>query len=348
MNPGLTMGKKLDVVSSFTYVGVTFTSGLSLNEMASDMAIKAKKALLSILSSLYEYGQLSYDVYFKLIDTKILPIIMYGSEIWGFNRRDSAEVILHYACKRFLCVKTNSTNAVVLADCNRYPLFVETAIRCIKYWLKVLKMPNDRYVKKCYSMLSHMPSINYFNWASEVEKLLCHNGFAYVWYDQHVDNEQLFLSLFSQRLKDNYLQQWYSNIEACSKLKLYRYVKTSYDKEHYVDVLNIRKFRHCYAQFRTGCHDLEIERGRYKNLPLDGRVCRVCSDNVIEDEYHFILKCIEYADIRTCYIPSKYYTRPSIHKLHILLASNNDTTIRNIAQFIYHAFMRRKQKLEDK
>ena len=175
----------------------------------------------------------------------------------------------------------------------------------------------------------------------------CQNGFAYVWFNQNVDNEQLFLKSFSQRLKDCYLQQWYSNMETCSKLKVYRYIKTSYDKERYIDVLNIRKFRHCYAQFRTGVHDLEIERGRYRNVPFEERICRVCSDGAIEDEYHFLLKCIEYVDIRTCYIPSKYYDRPSIHKLHILLASNNDATIKNIAQFIYHALLRRKQKLEN-
>ena len=53
--------------------------------MASEMAIKAKRALLSILSSLYKYGQLPYSVYFKLFDTKIQPILLYGSEISGFK-----------------------------------------------------------------------------------------------------------------------------------------------------------------------------------------------------------------------------------------------------------------------
>ena len=196
-------------------------------------------------------------------------------------------------------------------------------------------------------MLSHMYDINYFNWAREIEHLLCQHGFAYAWFNQGVENEKLFLTLFSQRLKDNYLQHWYSSVETCSKLKIYRYIKTSYEKERYIDVLNIRKFRHCYAQFRTGVHDLEVEKGRCRNLPLEDRLCRVCSENVVEDEYHFVLKCIEYADIRTFYIPSKYYVSPSIHKLHILLANKHEVTIRNLAQYIYHALIRRKQRLEN-
>ena len=183
--------------------------------------------------------------------------------------------------------------------------------------------------------------------AKEVEHLLCHNGFAYVWFNQSVANESLFLSLFTQRLKDCYLQHWYSNMETCSKLHIYRFIKTTYDQERYLDVLNLRKFRHSYAQFRTGVHDLEIERGRYRNVPRNERICKVCSDNKVEDEFHFILQCVAYSDIRTCFIPSRYYIRPSIHNLHNLLASRNDSTIRNIAQYIYHALIRRKHLLEN-
>ena len=339
-------GEKLDIVPSFSYVGVTFTSGLSLNSMASEMAIKAKKALLSILSSLYEYGQLPYSVYFKLFDTKIQPILLYGSEIWGFKSRDVSESVLNYACKRFLCVSRNSTNAAVLGDCGRYPLVVESAKRSLKYWLKILKMPDERYVKKCYAMLLNMPNNSYFNWAKEMENLLCQNGFGYVWYNQLVDNENMFLKLFTQRLKDKHMQYWHSYTENCSKLKIYKNIKFSYDYEHFVDVLSIRKFRHCYAQFRTGVHDLEIERGRYHNLPLDQRLCKVCSANVVEDEFHFILNCRVYADIRLCFIPSKYFMNPCLHKLHILLSSKNDLIIKNVAQYIYQALHRRKLILQ--
>ena len=147
-------------------------------------------------------------------------------------------------------------------------------------------------------------------------------------------------------MKDNHIQYWHSYIENCSKLKLYKNIKLSYEYEHFVDVLSIRKFRHCYAQFRTGAHDLEIERGRYHNLPLDRRVCKVCSANVVEDELHFILCCRLYADIRLCFIPRKYFMNPCLHKLHILLSSKNDLIIRNVAQFICQALHRRKLMLQ--
>ena len=284
--------------------------------------------------------------FFKLFDTKILPIVLYGSEIWGFKCHKSSELVLSYACKRFLCVSTNATNAAVLGDCGRYPLSIEAAKRCVKYWLKIMKLPEERYVKKCYLMLINMSGNYYFNWAREVERLLCQNGFAYVWYNQGVENEHTFMQLFVQRLKDNHLQNWYSYLETCPKLNVYRHIKSSYDHEYFLDVLNIRKFRYCYAQFRTGAHSLELERGRYQNLPTEQRTCKICSANILEDEFHFVLSCRIYADLRLRFIPQKYFINPTIHKLHILLASKNDTVIRNLAQYIYYASNRRKEILQ--
>ena len=75
----------------------------------------------------------------------------------------------------FLCVYNRSTNAAVLGDCGRYPLWIESARRCLKYWFKILKMPNNRYVLKCYNMLKTMTNNCYGNWTNEVESMLSEN-----------------------------------------------------------------------------------------------------------------------------------------------------------------------------
>ena len=48
-------GRKLCVENRFTYVGVTFSKKLSFHVMAAEQSVKAKRALVSILSSLYIY-----------------------------------------------------------------------------------------------------------------------------------------------------------------------------------------------------------------------------------------------------------------------------------------------------
>ena len=99
-------GTLIDVVQSFTYmyIGVCFFPSLSLSKMASENAIKGKRALNGILSSLYKYGQLSNSVFFKLFDSKISSVLLHGSEIWVFKEIQCIKSVYRHACKRYLCV----------------------------------------------------------------------------------------------------------------------------------------------------------------------------------------------------------------------------------------------------
>ena len=52
-------------------------------------------------------------------------------------------------------------------------------------------------------------------------------GFGYVWLAQEVGNSKYLVYLFSQRLKDCYLQDWLANINESSKAEHYKYLKKS-------------------------------------------------------------------------------------------------------------------------
>ena len=47
------------------------------------------------------------------------------------------------------------------------------------------------------------------------------------------------------------------------------------------------------------------------NIPQEQRLCKVCISN-IEDEYHFVLQCNAYNDMRNLYIPKKFKMNPNI------------------------------------
>ena len=202
---------------------------LSLNRMASDQAVKAKRILISLLNSFYDLGQLPRDVFFKLFDRKISPVFLYGSEIWGFSKRESKEQVQRYACKCYMCVGLRACNAAVLSDCDRYPLWIESAKRCIKYWMKILMMSDTRYVKKCYIMQKLLDDYGQINWVTKIRQLLFRNGFGYIWLNQNVHNASAFITELVQRLQDQSIQSWNSDIANSSKLCLYRNYKLNYE-----------------------------------------------------------------------------------------------------------------------
>ena len=43
------------------------------------------------------------------------------------------------------------------------------------------------------------------NWASGIRQL----GFGFVWENQGIENEKQFVSLFIQKLKDQFVQNWH-------------------------------------------------------------------------------------------------------------------------------------------
>ena len=44
-------------------------------------------------------------------------------------------------------------NDLVYGETNRYPLFVNSAVRCIRYWLKLTRMEASKLPSKAYRIL---------------------------------------------------------------------------------------------------------------------------------------------------------------------------------------------------
>jgi hypothetical protein len=89
---------------------------------------------------------------------------------------------------------------------------------------------------------------------------------------------------------NNLLSQNNDNIWGRNKLRTYRTLKANFEADKYlytdVDKCSISTFvRVCISN----CN-LDIERGRYSKLPVEQRICRLCSSEV-EGEFHFIMHC---------------------------------------------------------
>ena len=80
-----------------------------------------------------------------------------------------------------------------------------------------------------------------------------------------------------------------NNMEYGNKLRTFRLFKNVIKLEPYLLWGNFDQ-RRSLTKFRISAHDLEIEKGRYKNLKVAERVCRLCGTGT-EDEVHFLLQC---------------------------------------------------------
>ena len=58
-----------------------------------------------------------------------------------------------------------SPNDLVYGETNRYPLFVNSAVGCIRYWLKLARMEASRLPSNAYRMLQVLDERGQRIWA---------------------------------------------------------------------------------------------------------------------------------------------------------------------------------------
>ena len=157
---------------------------------------------------MWNFRNTNTSVFFRLFDSQVQAALCYSSEIWGLNRRDQIEKTHLFACKKFLGLDTRTPNHLVYGDLGRYPLQINTAIRAIKYWLKLCKMPLNRLPRQALEMIQNCDIPKDRNWTYLVKKTLSDLGFAYVWTNRGERNERSFLKILKQRAQNCFRQIW--------------------------------------------------------------------------------------------------------------------------------------------
>ena len=133
-------------------------------------------------------------------------------------------------------------------------------------------------------------------WGNCIGTKLEQLGYGYLL--EYFDPSINVLSLMKRRIRDQYIQEWEMNVNNASKLEYYRRFKKNFEYEKYLDVIKNGAIRRNLTCFRLSAHSLEIEVGGYSNVPRENRLCKYCNLNVVESEYHFLLTCPKYYDLR--------------------------------------------------
>ena len=88
-------------------------------------------------------------------------------------------------------------------------------------------------------------------------------------------------------------------------------------------------------------HKLNIEIGRHNKIDRQDRKCIRCNSNDIEYEFHFVLVCPDYINLRNAYIPKYYSNRPSVLKFIELVQTNNISLLIKLSIYCIKDFVLR-------
>ena len=330
--------ERVTVVNAYKYLGLYFSTRLSFTYTCNDLMSKAKNAIYMILRNMYRFQNSSIDVFFRLFDAQVQPILLYGAEIWGLEKGKDIEKVHLIAMKKLLFVPVQTPNDIIYGELGRYPLYINAYLACIKYWLRILlSMDANRIPVHCYKMLYALDERDKNNWVTNIRKCLCFHGFQHVWDAQGVGCTKSFLQEFKQRLIDCRWQEWHAHVMESDRFATYRIFKQNNNVEPYLYVDVNKYIRNALTRFRCGMSLLAVHANRYKN---ENVLCTMCQLMHEQNEIHIMFVCPCLHDLREQFIPVKYWRNPSNFRLSILLNSRTKTVLENVAKFLYFSFKR--------
>ena len=331
-------GYELEVVNEFNYLGLLFFYNGKFSRAQKRAAEQGRKALFYILN-VCNKNFFNIETMLSVFDTYVNSVLSYGAEVWGFHTGQDVEKIHIQFCKKILGVRKGTCNDFVYSDLGRFPLQIIRKLRIFKYWIKMRNSKNC-ILRALYEEMNLYED----NWLMNVKRELNLLGLNYVWNLTQVNNN--VYNIIKQRICDVFKQHCYSRTLTTSKGNLYRHLLNEFKLQTYlikpIDKQHLKEI----VKIRISAHKLNIESGRYKNIDRTERICNVCNSNDIEDEYHFILQCPLYNDLRKKLIKIYYYRNPSVFKLIQLLTTENNKELNNLGKYLIRANKIRDQHME--
>ena len=146
--------ENIEVVKSYKYLGTLFSSNGSFKlarQHISNQANKAMHLLLVRISNL----DIPIDLQLKLFDSTILPILTYGSEIWGFENIDMIEKVHNDFLRKITNSRRSTPMYILYSELGRTPLNIIIRSKMIKFWSKILDPNSLKLVSSCYHYMLH-------------------------------------------------------------------------------------------------------------------------------------------------------------------------------------------------
>ena len=150
------------------------------------------KTIFTIRNYSHSLGHLTPKLSLRVFEVQIEPILMYGSEVLFIGKEISDFEMVHLLfLKNMLGVKqqfVTQQSVTIYGDTGRYPLFLKQQILALKYWTRLISLPESCYLRIVYNSLASLDFIGETNWCSHFRSLLFRTNHCDVWKNHRVEN----------------------------------------------------------------------------------------------------------------------------------------------------------------
>jgi len=321
----------LEITNRYHYLGVTFSSNGSFLAARKHIVEQATKALHLLFTRSSNAG-LPLDLTIKLFDHTVMPILTYGSEIFGYENIEMLEKVHNDFLRKITKARKSTPISFLHGELGRYPISVVIQSRMISYWARILSGKEQKIARLVYQYMLNQPNGDY-KWPNKIKDILCSVGRPDIWENQTTINLNKIHLIIKQILIDQSKQKWQSTLQQSNKGKIYSSFKTMVDFEPYLKQLDRHDSINLF-KYRTANHFLPVETGRYDGTPFQDRTCPLCDTGDVGSEKHFLITCTFFSEERKHFLHPETPSLPHYMTIKYLLSDAPTNLLKNVSKFV--------------
>ena len=290
-------GNEVEKVKEYTYLGVPFYRGGKFNGATRYFKNKGLTALHSINQIAHRGRIKRWVARNKLFDACVLPAMLYGSEVWGFDSHEALETVQMKFLKQNLGITKTTANHATRAETGRISIQTHIHKKMLSLWYKILNMDQERTQRKIYDKMLALKDENLEGptfWTTQIKTILSDIGMQVLWDRQSPELVSQNWSKITVELNTKSLMHDHRRIQISTSSRLIHW-KKNVRAEPYLFSAAL-KVRQTWSQLRLASPIFPSIVGlgnlRHKLDPKqDCEVCNLHSPDTID---HFLFVCPQY------------------------------------------------------
>ena len=278
------------------------------------------------------------DLMLDLFDNTVIPVLLYGCELWGFQTLYLIEKLQLKFYKFLFKLRPSTPSQMIYGETGKFPVSIVIKTRLLMYWYKLVCPDN------CNKLSSIVYNIMYnlnlsgrhtSSYISFVRTTLIELGLPGVWDNQntiHLD-KTWFKNYIKTTLQNQFIQTWQNTLDNSSMYTIYRMLKPTFSQSSYMRILS----NNCaipITRFFTTNNNLPVNIQRYINIERRDRICPKCEIIDVGDEFHYLFICPFFTRERHDLIPKKFRKRPNALTFQQLMNCDDKITLLKLKHFV--------------